>query len=1539
MASKEEAKKSYQHFVPMAKLDPDWYKKYEFILVTSMEQLNQIFIDANWTPEQSFISFDTETTGLNFEELDLVGYSFSIDGKRAVYVPVNHFEYEYNLDEPAVEYIYQRMCEARQVFMYNARYDLRVFEYRGYKENKEELDKRRWNFVKYDMSKVNIFDVMNSVFDSDSNDKLPSLKASSRRFLGYEQMHFDEVIESAGNFYYLNPSENFDTVYYAAADALCTYLLVGVTMKYYQEAKLAGQLDNAVIYPLMHYESEKLWLDTPRLERMYRECEEEVDRLEKEVYAALGYQINLNSPSQVAQALERLGIDTGERTASGNMATGMKILEQLPKETKERFPALKSFLKYKEENKLLTTYFKVYLEEAQKKGYVRISYKIHNVPCLTESSYVNILGKGLVSIKEAETGDMIWTQYGYKKILWNNKKWADNVYTLKLKCGSEITGTGHHPVLVNVNGSLSKPKPAWTSIQNLEKEERIIMNSHRPDIDYSYMSDIPQIDKSGRKNVNIPTELSPELARFIGYMDGDGCIMDDRIRMSFNTQESEVISFYSNLMESIFYGIGKPNIDVNGNSTTYDYFSVDLCKFFREINSRQVSYDGVSKIIMNSAPGFWLEYLIGLWDTDGCLCKQTNPKNRDFFSPRVRTVKRGMMYDVNYMLQFLGVTTRMVFFKGDGGNRDQFEVRCDTFRGHDKFRDLFGNNLVQRLRKERALTNEIDPYYDLFQSRVKEVINENHGDWVYDIEVEDVHEYIANGIVTHNTGRLASGKDGKNTYFSPVNGQALPKPHVCMYDVYDYGDQYRNYFSKKDNVIMGYAFVKSVYDSKGNHVEPTDPRYIGWAEGMDQHLNVRSCITGKMYEDSKDDDWVYVACDYAAQELRLTANMSHEPVWENAFSEGRDVHRSTAEALWGAENYNKDYRKKAKSANFCECIGNLVLDSKKGYIPAESVKVSDILVGFNSNTNVLGVETRDDEPCIDVIFSSGIRASYHENHKLLCWNGSNLEWVRVKDIDDSVQIIGYRDKYVEIPYKEDLVDLSEFVDTRRNRQKYGNMLDKNSPNLAYLMGLYVGDGNIRYDGDRVTGLGQCVSVRTKEDVLDIVRSLGFEEESISCDIISNGNVALISYGGVGIARWVANNFGTPRNKSIPDWVFTDWSREAMLAFIAGYIDSDGTKARCGQASIICSTIPELLHRTALMCNFLGLRTLMGFGETALYKDGVRITEGKNGKFKDGYFLEIYDIHSSGMNVLNKYKVCESDAKKWEYSWYSGSKEDKYRNFINPIRESLEYKSGANKRLDNFIGNLRDGHTGPTEFNLREVEKVTDECPLKSSWFPVKIIKKKEFKGKIIAIECDTHEYVSMSMSSHNSIIYGAGASSFNDPFYDIHSMAEAEEFYENYKKALPTLFQWEERKQRQGRRDGTVYTYFGRPRRVKGYFDNGQFGFANRTIVNTQIQGTAADILKLVMVRLWKNLLNHPDYKDDVRFLITIHDEIGYAVKASRVNEIVSIIEENQTVVLKEWRVPIITEASIGWSVGGLFAWEKVPDNTERGFTYRPKLD
>ena len=879
MANKE-AKIDYKHWVGAVPKVDSWYKNFNFVLVESMEDLENIFKDK----KDYYLAFDTETTGLNFEEIDLVGYSFCLDGKTAYYVPVYHFQYEGNLGEESVKFIYERMCEAKKVFMYNMRYDARIMEYYGYKENKADLDKRRWMYVKFDMSKVDYYDVSVPVWLADTNQKYPSLKWSSLHFLGIEQLHFDEVIENAGSFFYLNPSENQDTVFYAAADALCTFLLATATVKYFSEGKYSAKFDNMVLYPLLHYENEKIWLDGDVLKNLYRVATERVDKMERDVYAMIGGQINLNSPVQVAQAFERLGIDTGERTSRGTMSVGIKILADLPREYVEKFSALKSYINYKKTAKLLSSYIKPLMREYESRGYCRFAYKTTEVPtgrlacgkdgknsffspinaqCVVGSSEL-FTDRGVKTIKDISVGDNVWDGESFRKVLNTYNNGIQDVYKVTLSDGKTLVCTDKHQIYSSVVFS------AFRELKDLNVGDSVAININSVDIGFS--------------NNNLNTRNSLNFDNVVGW-----------------------------------------------------------------VKIKSIEYVG----------------------------------------------------------------------------------------------------------KEE----------------------------VYDIHVDVTHRYCVNGFITHNS---------------------LPKPHVKMEDVFDLGD--RNLFSKKDNIIMGYKFVYSSYDEEGKHIIPEDPTYIGWVEGMDDDLNLRMAISPKMLEDSGDDEFLYSSFDYSAEELRIAANLSREPNWVEAFVNGDDIHFRTAVAIWGRENYNRDYRKMAKYANF-------------------------------------------------------------------------------------------------------------------------------------------------------------------------------------------------------------------------------------------------------------------------------------------------------------------------------------------------------------------------------------------------------------------------------------------------SILYGASSHSlYADSRYGFKSLQEAEDFYDKYKKALPTLFQWQDRIIASAKRKGMLQTFFGRPRRLRSYYENRQIGFANRSAGNTSVQGVAGDILKMVMIKLWKVVFNNEEFKNDVSWRVAIHDEIGYTIRATKLMRALKVIKETQSVKLPEWPVEIITDPSVGWSMGRVYDFHMVEDDSELGYHFEPDL-
>jgi DNA polymerase-1 len=95
--------------------------------------------------------------------------------------------------------------------------------------------------------------------------------------------------------------------------------------------------------------------------------------------------------------------------------------------------------------------------------------------------------------------------------------------------------------------------------------------------------------------------------------------------------------------------------------------------------------------------------------------------------------------------------------------------------------------------------------------------------------------------------------------------------------------------------------------------------------------------------------------------------------------------------------------------------------------------------------------------------------------------------------------------------------------------------------------------------------------------------------------------------------------------------------------------------------------------------------------------------------------------------------------------------------------------------------------------------------------------------------------------------------------------------------------------------------------------DWGKRSFAERCALNTPIQGTAADILKLACGRIVAGLSERQWLKP----LLQIHDELVFEVPEDKVNDAVRFIKEcMEAKPFPEFDVPIVAEASVGRNFG-----------------------
>jgi DNA polymerase-1 len=101
--------------------------------------------------------------------------------------------------------------------------------------------------------------------------------------------------------------------------------------------------------------------------------------------------------------------------------------------------------------------------------------------------------------------------------------------------------------------------------------------------------------------------------------------------------------------------------------------------------------------------------------------------------------------------------------------------------------------------------------------------------------------------------------------------------------------------------------------------------------------------------------------------------------------------------------------------------------------------------------------------------------------------------------------------------------------------------------------------------------------------------------------------------------------------------------------------------------------------------------------------------------------------------------------------------------------------------------------------------------------------------------------------------------------------------------------------------------------------DWGKRSFAERCALNTPIQGTAADILKLALVKLLSGLPERPWLKP----MLQIHDELVFEVPVEKVPDAISFVKACMDAQpFEDFDIPIIAEASVGVRFGEMEEYE-----------------
>ena len=174
---------------------------------------------------------------------------------------------------------------------------------------------------------------------------------------------------------------------------------------------------------------------------------------------------------------------------------------------------------------------------------------------------------------------------------------------------------------------------------------------------------------------------------------------------------------------------------------------------------------------------------------------------------------------------------------------------------------------------------------------------------------------------------------------------------------------------------------------------------------------------------------------------------------------------------------------------------------------------------------------------------------------------------------------------------------------------------------------------------------------------------------------------------------------------------------------------------------------------------------------------------------------------------------------------------------------------------------------------------------------------------------------------------------------------EAQEMIDKYNETFFEMYNWKIKEiDKMYQNGGVVFTAFGRPRQFRGWIDvidrnrnnyenleekyraerasEGVKGAVERRVSSHEIQGTAGDILRLVLYRLYKRYFKNRDPHID--FLSTVHDEINYTIDKEVATGYIRELEQLMTFDVLDKTLPITTSTDVGFTYGNMFpfVWE-----------------
>ena len=290
-----------------------------------------------------YISFDTETTSLDYMNAELVGVSIALKPNEAFYIPINHnYEgVEKQLEEHFVLEALKPFLESDEIpkIGHNLKYDRHILQNLGIDLKGKLLDTMLFSYV------------------NNSTITRHNLDAVSKRYLNINPTSYEDVAGKGAKQIPFSEVSIEAASEYASEDADISLKLYEhiepLVQKETKLAKLYSEIEGPLIYTLGDIERNGVLIDSEKLNQQSKELEAKILELEQKVQKSAGEDFNLGSPKQLQEILyEKLGLPVIKKTPKGQPSTAESVLQELSMD----FPIVQDILSYRAISKLKSTY-------------------------------------------------------------------------------------------------------------------------------------------------------------------------------------------------------------------------------------------------------------------------------------------------------------------------------------------------------------------------------------------------------------------------------------------------------------------------------------------------------------------------------------------------------------------------------------------------------------------------------------------------------------------------------------------------------------------------------------------------------------------------------------------------------------------------------------------------------------------------------------------------------------------------------------------------------------------------------------------------------------------------------------------------------------------------------------------------------------------------------------------------------------------------------------------------------------------------------